>query len=72
MRILKYQIEKSVFGVCTFLGEKMGIPTRCIRIYFIYTSCLTFGSPVVFYLVMAFWLNMKKYITEKRNSVWDL
>jgi phage shock protein C len=72
MRWAKYAIEKSAFGVCSFLGEKMGISTYRIRMYFIYTSCLTLGSPVLFYLIVAFWLNMKRYIFEKRNSVWDL
>ncbi len=68
----KYAIEKSAFGVCTFLGDKMGISTRRIRLYFIYTSCLTLGSPVLFYLIAAFWLNLKRYTEEKRTSVWDL
>ena len=72
MRAIKYQIERSVFGVCTLLGERMGIPTRRIRLFFIYTSCLTLGSPVLFYLIMAFWMRMKSYISEKKNSVWDL
>lgn len=69
---LKYNIEKSAFGVCSYLGEKIGISTSRIRMYFIYTSCLTFGSPVLFYLIAAFWLNIKKYMLEKRTSVWDL
>ncbi|MBS3913232.1 MAG: PspC family transcriptional regulator [Bacteroidetes bacterium] len=72
MSWIKYTIEKSAFGVCSYLGDKMGISTRRIRTYFIYTSCLTLGSPVLFYLIVAFWLNMKKYMVEKRTSVWDL
>jgi phage shock protein PspC (stress-responsive transcriptional regulator) len=72
MQMVKYTIEKSVFGVCSFLGEKMGISTRRIRMYFIYTSCLTLGSPVLFYLIGAFWLNLKRYSIEGRTRVWDL
>ncbi|MFN5250870.1 MAG: PspC family transcriptional regulator [Bacteroidia bacterium] len=72
MSWIKYNIEKSAFGVCAYLGDKMGISTARIRMFFIYASCLTLGSPVIFYLVVAFWLNIKRYTVEKRTSVWDL
>ncbi|MCC7297422.1 MAG: PspC family transcriptional regulator [Bacteroidia bacterium] len=72
MSWIKYGIEKSAFGVCSYLGEKMGISTGRIRMYFIYTSCLTLGSPVLFYLIAAFWLNVKRYMVEKKTSVWYL
>jgi phage shock protein PspC (stress-responsive transcriptional regulator) len=69
---LKYAVERSAFGVCSFLGEKMGISTRCIRLYFVYTSCLALGSPLIFYLITAFWLNLRRYHAERRTSVFDL
>jgi phage shock protein C len=72
MSLVKYAIEKSAFGVCNAMGEKLGISTRRIRLYFIYTSCLTLGSPVLFYLIGAFLLNMKRYQLESRTRVWDL
>ncbi len=65
-------MEKRLYGVCTYLGDKMGISSERVRLYFIYASCLTLGSPFLFYLVVAFWMNIKKYIREKRSSVWDL
>ena len=61
-------IELRVFGVCTAIGEKMGIPTSVIRRYFIYISFLTFGSPVIFYLFIAFWMNIKNYIVSSRRN----
>lgn len=64
-------VEKSAFGVCSQLGEFLGISTSRIRMYFIYASFLTFGSPVIIYLVMAFWLNLKKYIERGKNLLWD-
>ena len=63
-------VESRVFGVCTWMGEKMGVPSTTIRKYFIYVSCLTMGSPVIIYLFMAFWINLKAYILDaKRNPL---
>ena len=70
---LRHFIEWHVFGVCTYLGEKMGIATETIRKYFIYVSLLTMGSPIIFYLFVAFWLNIKQYIlSAKRNPLRNL
>ncbi|MFY7878843.1 MAG: PspC family transcriptional regulator [Lacibacter sp.] len=67
---LRHLIELNLFGVCTYLGEKFHISTASIRKYFIYLSFLTMGSPVVFYLFVAFWVNVKQYIGfRKRNPV---
>lgn len=68
---VKYLVEKYAFGVCTDLGDKFGIATSRIRLYFIYTSFITMGSPVIVYLVIAFWLNIKKYI-KQRYSISDM
>ena len=67
---LKYYVEKNAFGVCTYIGERLGIPVSRIRLYFIYTSCITMGSPLIIYLAAAFWLNLKKYI-RKKETIWD-
>jgi len=65
-------IEQNAFGVCTYLGEKFKISSNRIRLYFIYISFFTFGSPVIIYFILAFWLNIKNYIQERERSVWDL
>lgn len=68
-------IETPLFGVCTWLGEKMGIKATTIRMYFVYLSFFTFGSPIIIYFVMAFLLENKNYFKPKkykRPSVWDL
>jgi phage shock protein PspC (stress-responsive transcriptional regulator) len=62
MNRLKEFIEWKAFGVCTAIGEKMGIATSRIRMWFIYISFLTLGSPIIVYMIMAFWMNMKRYI----------
>jgi phage shock protein PspC (stress-responsive transcriptional regulator) len=68
MHRLKDFIEWQFFGVCTAIGEKMGIATSRIRMWFIYISFLTLGSPLIIYMIMAFWMNMKRYITAARRN----
>ena len=62
--------ERYAFGVCARLGEKLGIASSNIRMFFIYASFLTFGSPVLIYLALAFIMNIRKYL-RKRNPIWD-
>ena len=70
---MKNWIEQSVFGVCAYLAQKMGIATYRVRLYFIYLTCATLGSPILVYLIIAFWLNIRKYLkSDKRHSSLDL
>jgi phage shock protein PspC (stress-responsive transcriptional regulator) len=64
-------MERSAFGVCSYLGHQMGIASSRVRLYFIYVSCLTMGSPVLLYLIAAFWLNIRQYIRNRRNLMWQ-
>ena len=68
MNKLKHFIEWHVFGVCSAIGEKMGIATSTIRKYFIYMSFMTLGSPVIVYLFVAFWMNIKRYILNAMRN----
>jgi phage shock protein PspC (stress-responsive transcriptional regulator) len=68
MNKVKHFIEWQVFGVCSAIGHRMGIATSTIRKYFIYISFLTMGSPVIFYLFFAFWMNVKNYILNARRN----
>jgi len=68
-------VETPLFGVCTWLGDKMGIKATTIRLYFIYISFFTFGSPIIIYFILAFLLENKNYFKpkkHKRPSVWDI
>lgn len=65
---IKDFIEWQVFGVCTAIGNRMGVATSVIRRYFIYISFLTLGSPIIFYLFFAFWINVKNYIQVSRRN----
>ena len=69
MQFIKIIIEKSVFGVCTYLADKMGVATHRVRLYFIYVTCAALGSPILLYLIIAFWLNIRKYLnSDKRHT----
>ncbi|KAA3438566.1 PspC domain-containing protein [Rufibacter hautae] len=72
MKNIQSFLESQAFGVCTKVGEKLGFATSSIRLYFIYLSFLTFGSPVLVYLIMAFWLNVQKHLRRERSTVWDV
>ena len=64
--------EKQTFGVCAWLGDKLRLKTVQIRLFFIYASFLTLGSPLIVYLHMAFILRIKEFIQSNRSRVWDL
>ena len=64
--------ERQAFGVCEYMGEKLGIASSSIRKYFIYLSFLTFGSPLIVYLILAFLLENRDYFKQNRHSIWDL
>lgn len=63
--------EKQTFGVCAFWGERLGVATGSIRMFFIYLSFLTLGSPVVIYLILFFVMNFHRHFRKKRNPIWD-
>ena len=67
---IQHFFEKYAFGVCASLGEKLGIATSSIRLFFIYVSFLTMGSPIIVYLVLAFVMNMRRHL-RRRSTIWD-
>ena len=72
MNQLRYFLEPRFFGVCTYLGQKLNMPTGAIRLFFIYSTFLAMGSPIIAYLSLAFVLKLRRYINGTRNPVWDL
>ncbi len=69
---LRSNLERFGFEVCARSGARMGIAPGVVRRYFIYTSFLTFGSPVILYLVLAFWIQIKDHLRSRRHSVLDI
>jgi phage shock protein C len=61
-------VERHAFGVCQQLGYRMHIAPVEVRKYFIYTSFIGMGSPLILYLIFAFWFNVRRYI-RRGNSV---
>ncbi len=74
--ILQY-FERKAFGVCTWWANVLGIKANTVRMYFIYLSFFTVGSPIIIYFIMAFVKENKSFFTlnflrKKRKTVWDL
>ncbi len=70
MKRFKSFVEWNAFGVCAAIGNRMGIATSRIRQYFMYTSLLTLGSPIIVYMVLAFWRNIRSYMVSARRNPW--
>lgn len=69
---LRDVIEMRIYGVCAYLGRKLSMPSKRVRLSFIYTSFIALGSPVIVYLILTFVLNLRYMIKNKRNPVWDI
>ncbi|MCB9046847.1 MAG: PspC domain-containing protein [Chitinophagales bacterium] len=65
---IKNFIEWKAFGVCAAIGDRLGVASSRIRLWFIYISFLTMGSPIIIYMILAFWMNMKRYILMTRRN----
>jgi len=73
VEIIKAWFERQAFGICEWWGDKLSIRSSNIRLFFIYTSFLAVGSPIIIYMVMGFWKRMRLMVSDqKRGSVWDL
>lgn len=74
IKFLRRVLEKKIFGVCQWLGDKLGMRSSRIRLYFIYLSCVTVASPIIAYLIMAFALEHKDMVKEgfRKKRVWEL
>lgn len=68
---IKFLVEQNVYGVCERIGHRLKMPAKDIRLFFIYASCMTVGSPVIIYMILAFWVKMKDYVRGQRTAVWD-
>jgi len=65
-------IDRQAFGVCSTVAEFLNMKASSVRLFFIYSSFLTLGSPLLIYLIMAFVFRLKDLVNSKRSSVFDL
>ncbi|WGQ11761.1 PspC domain-containing protein [Pedobacter gandavensis] len=70
-RIITF-FEKQSFGVCTYLAERFNISISKIRLFFIYSSFLAVGFPIIFYVLAALVLDVRHYVKKIRLRIWDV
>ncbi|EDM38518.1 hypothetical protein PBAL39_20635 [Pedobacter sp. BAL39] len=70
-RIITF-FEKRSFGVCTYLAERLDISISKIRLFFIYSSFLAVGFPIIFYMLAGLVLDVRHYVKKIRLRIWDV
>lgn len=69
-RVMIY-FEQRSFGVCAYLAEKLGVSISKIRLFFIYSSFLAVGFPIIFYLLAGIVLDIRNFVKRMRHRLWD-
>ena len=64
--------ERYSFGVCTYLGERFNISVARIRLFFIYSSFLAVGFPLIFYFFAGIVLDIRNFVKRKRSRALDM
>jgi len=70
-RIITF-FERHSFGVCTYLGEKFNVSIAKIRLFFIYSSFLAVGFPLIVYVFAGIVLDIRNYVKRVHTRVTDL
>ena len=70
-RIITF-FERYSFGVCTYLGEKFNISINKIRLFFIYSSFLAVGFPLIVYVFAGIVLDIRNYVRRVHTRLTDL
>jgi phage shock protein PspC (stress-responsive transcriptional regulator) len=70
-RIITF-FERYSFGVCTYLGERFNISIGKIRLFFIYSSFLAVGFPLIVYFFAGIVLDFRNYIKRSRTRAVDM
>ena len=64
--------EQQSFGVSAYLANKLNMRTSKVRLFFIYSSFLAVGFPILFYFLAAIVLDIRTYMKKVRLRVWDI
>jgi len=70
-RIITF-FERYSFGVCTYLGEKFNVSIAKIRLFFIYSSFLAVGFPLIVYIFAGIVLDIRNYVKRVHTRIMDL
>jgi phage shock protein C len=70
-RIITF-FERYSFGVCTYLGERFNISIAKIRLFFIYSSFLAVGFPLIFYFFAGIVLDIRNFVKRARSRALDM
>lgn len=65
-------LEQRSFGVSAYLANKLKMSTSKVRLFFIYSSFLAVGFPILFYLLAAVVLDIRCYVKRRRLRVWEM
>jgi len=72
MNLFRNILNKKVFGVSSWWGNRLGIKASFIRLFFIYAA-FTNAITIIVYLSMVFILKVRNHFKyRKRKSVFDL
>ncbi|MCR9013466.1 PspC family transcriptional regulator [Aquiflexum gelatinilyticum] len=69
MNEIKLFFQDRAFGVCYKLAERLHFPIDSIRLFFIYSSFITLGSPIIIYVSLAMMMKIRKYFRKMNNPV---
>ncbi|PKR80065.1 PspC family transcriptional regulator [Brumimicrobium salinarum] len=66
--------EMRSFGVSEWWAKKLGVRTARVRLFFIYSSFIALGSPLILYILMGLTLEYKHVfkLKKRRKSIWEL
>ena len=70
-RIITF-FERHSFGVCTYLGERFHVSISKIRLFFIYSSFLAVGFPLIMYIFAGIVLDIRNYVKRSHTRDTDL
>lgn len=63
--------EKRSFGVSAYLANKLSMSTSKVRLFFIYSSFLAVGFPILFYMLAAVVLDIRHYMKRAKLRIWE-
>jgi phage shock protein C len=52
--IYKSDTNKVLAGICGGIGEYLEIDPTTVRIIFVFATIISFGSPIIFYIILMF------------------